>query len=87
MFNLRILSYATASTDDSVYIIGGKTSGRLPRDSRTATIAQFIDGNWNNVGQLAQARSGIRAITLESTTLIVGGTPTNRAVNQYLHDR
>ena len=71
-FIFRITEYATASTSDSVLIIGGYTNG-LP--SRTSTIAEFSDGNWNIVGNLAQARRGHGAIASGSITMVVGGYP------------
>ena len=64
--------YATASTVDSVYIIGGYTAGS---PSCTSTIAEYKDGNWKSVGNLAQSRFRHGAITSESTTMVIGGTP------------
>ena len=66
----RIAYYATAATADSVYIIGGYTAGLL---RYTSTIAAYKDGNWENKGNLALARSDHGAITSGSTTMIVGG--------------
>ena len=71
-FIFRISDYATASTSDSVLIIGGLTRGS---PSRTSTIAEYKDGNWKNVGNLAQARYGHGAITSGSVTMVVGGYP------------
>ena len=39
----------------------------------TSTIAEYKDGNWKNVGNLAQARYGHGAITSGSITMVVGG--------------
>ena len=66
----RISAYATASTDESVLIIGGYTGGS---PSRISTIAEYKDGNWKNVGNLAQARYGHGAITSGSVTMVAGG--------------
>ena len=66
----RISGYATASTDESVYIIGGYTAGS---PDRTTAIAEYKDGNWKIAGNLAQARSGHSAITSGYTTMVVGG--------------
>ena len=66
----RISFYATASTDESVYIIGGFTAGS---PSRTTAIAEYKDGNWKLVGNLAQARSDHSAITSGYTTMVIGG--------------
>ena len=52
--------YASASTSDNVLIIGGFTAGS---PDYTSTIAEYKDGNWKNVGNLAQARYGHGAIT------------------------
>ena len=62
--------YASASTSDSVLIIGGFTAGS---PDYTSTIAEYKDGNWKNVGNLAQARYRHRAITSGSITMVVGG--------------
>ena len=69
----RISYYATASTDESVYIIGGYTDGS---PDRISTIAEYKDGNWKTeIGNLAQARRMHSAITSGSTTMVVGGYP------------
>ena len=62
--------YASASTSDSVLIIGGFTAGS---PDYTSTIAEYKDGNWKNVGNLAQARHAHGAITSGSITMVVGG--------------
>ena len=51
-------------------IIGGYTNGS---PYRTSTIAEYKDGNWKNVGNLAQARDGHGAITSGSVTMVAGG--------------
>ena len=58
----RISNYATAHTEESVFIIGG-TNG--PKQY-TSTIARFKDDIWTNVGDLNQARHSHGAITLGS---------------------
>ena len=65
--------YATASTSESVLIIGGYTAFQ----SYTSTIAEYKDGTWKNVGNLMQARYGHGAIsdTSGSITMVVGGYP------------
>ena len=68
----RIVEYATASTEESVLIMGGNT-GVQPY--RTSTIAQYKDGSWKNIGNLAQARQTHGAITSASVTMVVGGVP------------
>ena len=68
----RIIFYATASTSDSVLIIGGQTDSS---PYTTSTIAEYKDGSWKNVGNLAQARHAHGAITSGSITMVVGGYP------------
>ena len=75
--------YATTSSDDSVYIFGGRT-GAFPWNS--AIIAKYNDGSWYNIGQLAQARAGFSAMTLGTNTIIIGGFPANRDNNYYLSE-
>ena len=66
----RIAFYATASTDESVYIIGGYTAGS---PDRTTAIAEYKDGNWKIAGNLAQQRNYHGAITSGYTTMVVAG--------------
>jgi len=66
----RISGYATASTDDSIYIIGGYTNGS---PKRSPTIAKYSEGSWTKTGSLKQARSGHGAMTIEGITMIIGG--------------
>ena len=73
-FIFRISHYATSSTDESVYIIGGYSPG-VPVDYFTSTIAEYKNGNWKNVGDLAQARHAHGAITSGSITMVLGGYP------------
>ena len=71
-FISRITRYATVSTDDSVLIIGGFTSGS---PTCLSTIAEYKDGNLNEVGDLAGRPYSHGSITSGSTTMIVGGQP------------
>jgi len=66
----RISGYATASTDDSVYIISGYTNGS---PKRSPTIAKYSNGSWTKTGSLKKSRSGHGAITIEGMTMIIGG--------------
>ena len=68
----RISHYAVASTDESVYIIGGYTAAS---SYYTSTIAEYKDGDWRNVGSFAQGRGFHGAITSGSITMVVGGYP------------
>ena len=75
-FHFRITNYATTSTEESVLIIGGITNGSPGTNGRIiSTIAEYKNGSWKNVGNLAQARDSHSAITLGSVTMIVGGAP------------
>ena len=66
--------YATASTSESVLIIGGYTCDGAPR---TSIVAEYKNGNWKNVGNLTKAKEGHGAITSGSITMVVGGYPTS----------
>merc|ERR1711990_267087 len=68
----RIAYYSTTSTDESVLIIGGYTYGS---PSIISIIAEYKNGSWTNIGNLAQARYGHGAITSGSITMVVGGYP------------
>ena len=68
----RIHFYATTHTEDSVYIIGGRTGGS---PEKTSTIAKYRDDIWTIAGNLKQARYGHEAITVKGRTMIIGGSP------------
>ena len=65
-----ISHYATASKDESVLIIGGYTNSS---PYYTSTIAEYKDGSWTILGNLAQARYQHAVITSRSDTMVVGG--------------
>ena len=71
----RISHYATTSNEESVYIIGGNDNP--PGDAYLDIIAQYKDDAWFNLGNLAQRKRGLGAITFthfsESITMIIGG--------------
>ena len=74
---LRISRYATVSTDESVYVIGGYTGnpnedGYVP-PMKSSVIAEYRDGSWNNIGNFVQGRDYHSAILLGSSIMIVGG--------------
>ena len=75
-FTFSISYYATTSNKDSVYIIGG-FDGASSGDIYTDIIAQYKDGVWFNLGNLAQRKHAHGAITFthfsESITMIIGG--------------
>ena len=80
-FIFRISDYATASTSDSVLIIGGYTG---VYQQKLSTIAEYKDGNWENVGNLAQARYAHGAITSGSISMVVGGEPNSGSTLVYI---
>ena len=67
--HLRINDYATASTNDSVFVIGGLADG-----VRTTVIAQFKNDDWFHVGNLKESRHRHNALTFETMTMIVGSS-------------
>ena len=70
-----IAHYETASIGESLYIIGGfQNGGSDSRLWRSSTIAQYKNGIWTNVGNLAEIRSHSGVMTLGSTIMIIGGT-------------
>ena len=69
----RISYYATASTEESVYIIGGWTYDSST-NNRTPIIAEYKNDEWYNVGSLNQSRHAHGAITSGSLTMVIGGS-------------
>ena len=61
--------YATASTEESVYIIGGNS-----HYDRITAIGEYRDGKWSIAGNLSQARDSHAAISFGAYTMIVGGS-------------
>lgn len=64
----RIVRYATASTPDAAFIIGG-WDGSTWSD----VIARFKDDEWSLYGNLHRRRSGPGSITSGYQTMIIGG--------------
>ena len=75
---LRISYYATASSKESVYIIGGNTAVGSENYS-TTIIAEYKNDEWYNVGNLKQSRYAHGAITSGALTMIIGGNQQNSA--------
>ena len=68
--------YATVSTADSVFIIGGITYGNEADGSSSisSSISQYKDDTWSMVGNLQQPRYRHTATLLEqSKIMIIGG--------------
>ena len=69
----RISNYATTSTEESVYIIGGWTDDSST-GYRTPIIAEYKNDQWYNVESLKQSRHAHGAITSGSLTMVIGGS-------------
>ena len=72
----RIRNYATAYTENSVYIIGGRHNdyGYNPKNRQmTAIIAQYNNDKWEEVGRLEKPRENHAAITIDGITTVLGG--------------
>ena len=67
---MRIYAYATVSTDQGVLVIGGRDHGP---EHETTIVAEFRDGNWNNIGNLARKRAYHNAIKSGSEIMVIGG--------------
>ena len=77
MFNFRIQDYDTVSTDDSVLIIGGATGGSGTIAYELSVVAEYKDGSWSNIGNLARPRHNFRATKFGSKIMILGGNENN----------
>jgi len=74
------MQYATASTDDAIFIIGGYSGGGAP----LTTIAAYEEdengaGKFRVAGSLRYGRRSHAAISLDSTIMVVGGIGKNGA--------
>lgn len=67
----KIVFYATAQTDESIFIIGGYTNGRP--HTRTTIVAEYKNDSWSNVGNLLIRRYNHVALSLGSTVMIIAG--------------
>ena len=72
ILSFRIGCYATSSTEESVYIIGGFTYDSST-GKRSPVIAEYKNDQWYNVGNLKQARHAHGAITSGLLTMVIGG--------------
>ena len=79
MYVFSISDYATTHTEDSVYIIGGRTDSSRTggRPSSISTIAKYKDDIWTIAGNLNKARNGHGAITVNGRAMVIGGQPGN----------
>lgn len=69
---LRFSNYASTSTEESVYIIGGFMSDSSI-GNHTPIIAKYTNDEWFNIGSINKPRDGHTAITYGSLTMIIGG--------------
>ena len=69
----RIYDYATTSTSNSAYVIGGYIDSRIS----SGVIARYKNDCWSNIGNLKTSRSKHSAITIGSITMVVGGENQN----------
>ena len=76
MFQRYIVCYATTSTEESVYIIGGFIQASATGE-RTPIIAEYKNDQWYNAGSLKQSRHAHGAITSGSLTMVIGGSNRN----------
>ena len=67
---LRLYGYDTVSTKDSVLVIGGATNGT---PYQISIVAEYKDGSWGNIGNLARNRHNHKAIRSGSNIMILGG--------------
>ena len=72
----RISHYATTSTQNSVYVMGGYTHDSST-NRKTSIIAKYTNDDWFAVGNLRQSRHGHSGITFGSMTMIIGGISTD----------
>ena len=67
---MRLYGYATVSTDQGVLVIGGRDDGP---EWETSVVAEYRDGKWNNIGNLARKRGYHQAIKSGSEVMVIGG--------------
>ena len=72
----RFSNYATTSTEESVFIIGGFTYDSST-GNKTPVIAEYKNDQWYNVGSLKQSRHAHGAITSGALTMVIGGSSTD----------
>ena len=64
--------YASISTSDSVYVIGGLTYRPGEGTIVTSTIARYKNG-WKHINNLKMARSSAYAIQYGDKVMVIGG--------------
>ena len=70
---LRLVQYATVSTETSVFIIGGYEYSPFV-NNRKSSIMEYNNNFWNHVGNLHTARHRHIAIASGSMVMIIGGS-------------
>ena len=82
--SLSISDYASISTCDAVFIIGGLSNRVVP----LTTIARYQNDGWEHIGDLIIARSGFGAIKYGPQYYIIGGNAfTYGPNNMIISDR
>ena len=80
LLHFRIGWYSTTSTDESVFIIGG-TDMSGSSYFEISTIAEYKNGKWRKIGNMAQARRSSIAYIFGSSMKIIGGRHRDRQVS------
>ena len=74
------------STDDGVLVIGGSMEGPWTGGPyATATVAEYKDGNWSNIGNLSRSRHNHRAFKSGSEIMIISGNDESLAYFQNVN--
>ena len=78
---LKIFSiafYSTVSTDDAVFIIGGREEPQVAAQDQYTNVLAKYNGTWSDVGELFYQRVGHASILVESILYIFGGSVRDR---------
>ena len=66
------------STDDSVFIIGGREEPQVAAQDQYTNVLAKYNGTWSDVGELFYQRVGHASILVESILYIFGGSVRDR---------
>ena len=77
-FELKLLSiafFSTVSTEDSVFVIGGRREPQKDQEQQyTNRIYRFRNETWDLVGNLYQQRVGHASIKIDNFFYVFGGS-------------
>ena len=77
-FKLKLLSiafFSTVSTEDSVFVIGGRREPQKDQEQQyTNRIYRFRNETWDLVGNLYQQRVGHASIKIDNFFYVFGGS-------------